>query len=247
MSSISVVIPAYNEEMRLPKTLQALQRYMEQPHREWKIHEVIVVNDGSDDGTVATVEQHQKNWTALQLHSFAQNHGKGAAVHEGLRVAKSDWVLIADADMATPWEELEKLWIEHSDAHLVMGSRALPQSDIVVRQHWLRQSMGKTFNKILKLFIGLPFKDTQCGFKLLRNDSFFRAEVLSKLRVQRFAWDVEVILFLMNNKKKIVEVPIRWQHQEASHVHILKDSLEMLIAVLKMKRRVRQELRNGRL
>lgn len=240
MISITVVIPAYNEEHRLPETLKALKSFVAQP-APWVIQEVIVVNDGSTDKTASYVEEEKKNWPLLKLHSLAVNQGKGAAVHAGLRLASAEWILIADADMATPWDELKKLAVPSSQAALVMGSRALPQSDIVIRQHWIRQTMGKTFNKILKFFIGFPFKDTQCGFKLLRNDSFFRSEVLPRLQVQRFSWDVELILFLMKFQKAVIEVPIRWEHKEESHVHIVRDSFEMLFTVLKLKRRVRSE------
>lgn len=258
MISISIVIPAYNEEHRLPETLKALRQFTvsaeagraegRRPGAEavqenplWNIREVIVVNDGSTDRTVDVVESQQKEWPLLHLHSLSENAGKGAAVHTGFQRASSEWILVADADMATPWGELQKLADLSSEGDLIMGSRALPQSDIVIRQHWIRQSMGKIFNKILKFFIGLPFQDTQCGFKLLRNDAFFRSKVLPLLKVKRFSWDVELILFLMKYQKRILEVPIRWEHKEESHVHIIRDSLEMFFTVLKLKKRVRSE------
>lgn len=241
MIAISIVIPAYNEEHRLPATLDELRRFMEQTSAAWKIVEVIVVNDGSSDGTVACVEQRQAAWPALRLLSLPRNQGKGAAVHAGFRAAAQPWILMADADMATPWGELKKLVVHSGEAALVMGSRALPQSEIVVRQHWLRQSMGKTFNRILRALVGLPFRDTQCGFKLIRNDDFFRASILPRLQVQRFSWDVELVVLLMHAHKKIFEVPVRWHHREESHVHIVRDSLEMLWAVWKLKWRVRLE------
>jgi len=241
MIAISVVIPAYNEEHRLPATLDELRRFMAQPSSAWKIAEVIVVNDGSSDATVACVEERQKTWRELHLLSLPQNQGKGAAVHAGFRAATQPWILMADADMATPWEELKKLVAASTDADLVMGSRALPQSEIVVRQHWLRQSMGKTFNRILRALVGLPFRDTQCGFKLIHNGDFFRAHILPRLQVQRFSWDVELVILLMHAHKKIFEVPVRWHHREESHVHIVRDSLEMLWSVWKLKWRVRLE------
>ncbi|WP_374073459.1 dolichyl-phosphate beta-glucosyltransferase [Bdellovibrio bacteriovorus] len=241
MISISVVIPAYNEEHRLPETLKVLKQFVSLKQSAWSVQEIIVVNDGSTDKTASLVEEVQKEWPLLQLVSFPLNKGKGAAVHAGMQKSSSAWILIADADMATPWDELNKFATLSNEAELIMGSRALPQSDIVIRQHWIRQSMGKTFNKILKFIVGLPFHDTQCGFKLLKNDSFFRLKVLPLLQVERFSWDVELILFLMKFNKKILEVPIRWEHKEESHVHIVRDSLEMLFTVLKLKKRVRSE------
>lgn len=238
MQTISVVIPAYNEEGRLPKTLAALQKYSQRSASTWSITEVFVVDDGSKDQTSSVVKKAQTTWANLRLRELNTNQGKGAAVHEGLRQASGEWVLIADADMATPWEELEKLWAVRDECSLAMGSRALLKSDIVVRQHWLRQSMGKSFNKILRSIVGLPFRDTQCGFKLLKNSPFFRAEILPYLQVARFAWDVELILLLLRKNQRVIEVPIRWQHQEASRVHIVRDSFEMLWTVLKLKVRL---------
>ncbi|XGC79566.1 dolichyl-phosphate beta-glucosyltransferase [Bdellovibrio bacteriovorus] len=237
MYDISVVIPAYNEESRLPVTLKALRHFAQENSAELKIKEVLVINDGSIDGTEQVLLNSEKDWSDLKHFSFSVNQGKGAAVQKGLREAVSDYVLIADADMATPWEEAFKLINEIYNNDLVMGSRALPESDIVVRQHWFRQNLGKTFNKILRLFIGLPFKDTQCGFKLLRNDFLFRTTILPHLKVSRFAWDVELILLMMKHQRSIKEVGIRWRHQEQSRVRILKDSFEMLVTVWKLRRR----------
>lgn len=242
MISLSVVIPAYNEEARLPGTLRGLQRYISSPQVCGQILEVIVVNDGSVDNTEAVIRDFQKEWELLKGITLDRNEGKGAAVHVGLKCAASTWVLIADADMSTPWEELSKLVPRCCDHALIMGSRGLPQSQIEIRQHWVRQSMGRTFNRILRSAIGLSFKDTQCGFKLILNDDFFRSAIVPQLEVKRFAWDVEVILFLLKFGKCVREVPIRWQHQEQSRVRLIQDSLEMLVAVLKIKKRVQKKL-----
>lgn len=240
MKSLSVVIPAFNEALRLPKTLEELIGFTQRERDSWRIQEIFVVDDGSSDTTASVVEEFRMKWSQVNLIQFAKNSGKGAAVHAGVKASLSDWILIADADMATPWSELHKLEAYCDDAHLVMGSRGLPQSQIVQRQHWIRQSMGKIFNFILRTMIGLPFKDTQCGFKLLRNDDFFRQEIAPQLQVQRFAWDVELILALNYAQKKIVEVPVEWSHQEDSRVRIFSDSLEMLWIVLKLKKRLKK-------
>ena len=238
MNTLSIVIPAYNEEQRLPKTLQTLKAMSEAGVFEFAIEEVIVVDDGSVDGTVAWSNEFAKSWSKLKTVSLSQNRGKGAAVRKGFEEARGQWILVADADMATPWDEMNKFKAGESSEDLFMGSRALAESDIVVRQHWLRQNMGKTFNKILKGLVGLPYKDTQCGFKMVRNDSVFRQQILKKLTVDRFAWDVELILAEQKFKRRIVEIPIRWSHQEASRVHIIRDSLEMFFTVLKLRFRM---------
>ncbi|WP_347359013.1 glycosyltransferase [Bdellovibrio sp.] len=239
MMDISVVIPAYNEALRLPETLQALKSLCLTEALPVNVVEVLVVDDGSGDDTRRVVEEISQDWSLLKVLGFSENRGKGAAVKKGLIEARAPWVLVADADMATPWEELRKFQTFMDQADLIMGSRALPQSQIEVRQHWLRQTMGKTFNKILRLFVGLPYKDTQCGFKFVRNDEGFRQKILPHLSVERFAWDVELILYTERFRRKVLEVPIRWQHKDSSRVHIVRDSLEMLFAVRKMRRNLR--------
>lgn len=235
MLSIAVVIPAYNEEKRLPQTLQALKHLN---INDVEVSEVYVIDDGSIDGTSSVVRGFQKDWDSLKLVTLSKNRGKGAAVHEGMRQAKAPWILVADADMATPWEELEKLLAKMSLQSVIMGSRGLPESEIKIRQHWVRQGMGRIFNKILRVLNGLPYKDTQCGFKLVKNDLFFRESILPYLQVQRFAWDVEMILFFQKYQKAVIEVPIRWEHKEQSRVHLVRDSVEMFLAVMKLKWRL---------
>lgn len=238
MFEISVVIPAYNEELRIPSSLRELKAFSANGNDLFNIKEVLVVDDGSVDGTSTVVKELQTEWSLLKIHSFSANRGKGAAVHAGLKEAVCEWVLIADADMATPWIELHKL-LGASSADLLMGSRALPESVITRRQHWVRENLGKTFNRILRWFIGLPFRDTQCGFKLLRNDFVFRTTILPHLKVSRFAWDVELILLLMKHHREVKEIPVSWQHQDHSRVRLLNDSFEMLFAVLQLRRRLK--------
>ncbi|KYG65034.1 dolichyl-phosphate beta-glucosyltransferase [Bdellovibrio bacteriovorus] len=238
-SKISIVIPAYNEEQRLPKTLQALKSFVAEENPDWVITEVLVVDDGSTDQTATVAQNDREGFPLVRLISLSPNQGKGAAVHAGFKEATGDYILVADADMATPWEELFKLFPSTVKSDMVMGSRGLVHSHIERRQHWIRQNMGKTFNKILKLLVGLPYQDTQCGFKLLRNDEVFRSEILPRLQVTRFAWDVELIVLLLRRNKIVTEVPIRWRHQDHSHVHIIRDSLEMLWTVIKLKLRLR--------
>lgn len=240
MLKVSVVIPAYNEEDRLPGTLQRLRELSDRGELKAEICEVLVIDDGSRDRTREVVESGRDQWPLLRLCSLQENRGKGAAVKRGLIEARGDWILVADADMATPWEELNKLLVYSDSADLIMGSRALADSLIEVRQHWIRQTMGKIFNRIMRFFIGLPYKDTQCGFKLVRNEEVFRTKILPLLSVERFAWDVELILFMEKFRLRVREVPIRWQHKESSRVRIVHDSIEMLFAIRQMRRRLKK-------
>lgn len=238
--TLAIVIPAYNEAQRLPRTLQALRTFIECHGSQFQIQEVIIVDDGSTDVTAQVILDSRPEFSQLRLAQQRPNKGKGAAVHLGLRTATAAWVLVADADMSTPWEELLILAKHMNEDVLIMGSRGLPGSQIELKQHWLRQNMGKSFNRILKFLVGVPFMDTQCGFKLIRNDLFFREKILPQLKVQRFAWDVELILFILKHRFSVREVPVRWRHQEQSRVHILRDSAEMFLTVLKLKIRLRQ-------
>lgn len=240
MIDLSVVIPAFNEQSRLPRTLRELQSFIDASAFPVNLSEVIVVDDGSSDATKEIVESLQLEWPLLQLISLKINEGKGAAVRQGIARAKSAWILVADADMSTPWTELPKLLSVINEQYLIMGSRGLPTSQIEIRQHWLRQTMGKIFNWILRKSVRLPFKDTQCGFKLIRNDIFFRLHILPRLQVQRFSWDVELILWLLFYQKGIQEIPVRWSHQDQSRVRKFRDSIEMLVAVWLLKRRLKK-------
>ncbi|NUN07345.1 MAG: glycosyltransferase family 2 protein [Bdellovibrio sp.] len=235
MPEISVVIPAFNEEQRLPNTLEVLQTWVHDNSALCSVKEIIIIDDGSTDGTSALVKRKATQWPLLKVFSLPQNQGKGEAVHVGMKQAVGEWILVADADMATPWDELKVLlsYVESSD--LIMGSRALAGSHIVKRQHWFRQSLGKTFNHLLKVIMRLPFKDTQCGFKLVKNDAVFTNRILPFLEVRRFAWDVELILFFLKEHRCVQEVPVRWEHKEHSRVHIVRDSFEMLYTVVKLK------------
>lgn len=235
MLDISIVIPAFNEEQRLPSTLEALQIWTQINAKLCSVKEILVIDDGSVDGTCEYVKRKATQWSLLQMVSLMPNQGKGAAVHAGMLKAQGDWILIADADMATPWDELKVLLLFTRTADLIMGSRGLAGSHIIKRQHWFRQNLGKTFNRLLKAIMGLPFKDTQCGFKLVKNDQAFRDKILPFLQVRRFAWDVELIVFFLKQKKNVQEVPVRWEHKEQSRVHIIKDSFEMFFTVLKLK------------
>lgn len=239
MKSLSIVIPAFNEAERLPATLTALRNISEAGQLSFVLSEVLVVDDGSRDGTRLVVQDFAKGWAPLRLLGLSENRGKGAAVKKGLVEACGDWILVADADMATPWEEINKLSSYCGSAELIMGSRALRESQIEVRQHWVRQTMGKTFNRIMRFFTGLPYLDTQCGFKLICNNEVFRQKVLPQLQVERFAWDVELILLMEKFRQRILEIPIHWRHQESSRVHIVRDSFEMLFTIRKLRARLK--------
>lgn len=244
-TTLSIVIPAFNEQSRLPKTLESLKSQAGDFARDrgLQIIEIWVVDDGSTDGTGDCVQKMAAGWPELRILTLKVNQGKGAAVREGFLQAHGKWILLADADMSTPWSEIEKLFskaqIENAD--LVIGSRALPQSEIRIRQSWLREHLGKTFNFILRLLTGVHFRDTQCGFKLVRNTAQSQ-KIFRDLVIRRFAFDVELVLKMLAENLRVCEVAVVWEHKEESRVHPIKDGFEMLFSVLGLRLRLWRDM-----
>jgi len=236
---ISLVIPAFNEEARLPSTLNHLKREIQHIRNASNIplvfSEVIIVDDGSTDETVKVAESFKGEIDGLKIVQIGINRGKGCAVRLGSLAAKSSWVLIADADMSVPWIETEKLarFIQIKNTDIAIGSRALRDSQVKIRQSFIREHLGKTFNIFLRVLTGLSFKDTQCGFKLFNREKLL--PVLRSMTVDGFAWDVEFLLGARKHGLSTVEVPIDWEHREESRVHPLKDGMKMVFCVIKLR------------
>lgn len=233
---LSIVIPAFNEQNRLPETVVDLFVYFDKREVGFFLQEVLIIDDGSLDRTLDVITDLKRRFPQIRLIHFSENQGKGAAVKAGLLKAQCKWVLIADADQSTPWSEIPVLYqaAQLQGADLVMGSRALRLSDVQVRQAWWREGMGKLFNKVVRTLFGLTYVDTQCGFKLV----FLRPELrgsLEKLSIKRFAWDVEMILRFQQANAKIIEIPVVWRNKLNSRVHPIKDSAEMLYQLLKLR------------
>lgn len=231
---LSLVIPAYNEEKRIGETLRRTLAYLDaQPYDA----EVIVVDDGSTDHTGDVVKQMPSHRTTLTCVRHLQNQGKGHAVREGIIThATGDYRVFSDADGSTPIEELEKLWPRFENgAEVVIGSRALPESEILIRQAWYRESMGRAFNVLLRMLGLTQFKDTQCGFK-----GFTRKAcelVFPRQTVHRFSFDAEVLYIARRFGLRIDEVPVRWLNSPESRVHPISDSARMAfdLATIRLK------------
>jgi dolichyl-phosphate beta-glucosyltransferase len=242
MDSLSLILPCYNEASRLPRTVELIQKAIRDGiFSEVKLDKIWIIDDGSRDATLAVAKSYLPALPILAVHSVKPNQGKGNAIHEGLLLCQSDWCLIADADSATPWDQFKKLFSASKPGGQIsfpisMGSRDLPESEIQTEQSWIREHMGKTFNFLVRMITGLPYKDTQCGFKLVHLKSV--QNFLPKLVVKRFAWDVEFLMFARTNHVAIAEVPVSWAHQDASRVNPIKDSSEMLFRVIQMRLRI---------
>jgi dolichyl-phosphate beta-glucosyltransferase len=222
---ISIVIAAYNEEKRIGESLRKIADYFRNSGKEY---EVLVVDDGSRDGTSQVVKNLGPLFRNLEIVCYGENRGKGYALRQGVLASKGDVVLVTDADLSTPIEELDKLMplVTGGDCDVAIGSRALARSDIIKKQPFWRQGMGKIFNKIVKFLVIDDFNDTQCGFKLFSGD--VARELFGKARIDRFAYDVEILALAKKRKCRILEQPIRWLNSPDSRVNPLFDSLQMI-------------------
>jgi glycosyltransferase involved in cell wall biosynthesis len=224
---LSIVIPAYNEQDRLPPTLARVRAWIDAA----KIStEVIVVDDGSQDFTAAVVANLSADWPELRILVNPGNHGKGYSVRHGALEARGRIVLFTDADLSAPIEEADKLLAALATHDIAIGSRALDRRLISVHQSKLREFAGIVFNMVVRVVLGLPFSDTQCGFK-----AFMRAPctiVFQQQRIERFGFDPELLFIAKRHGLTIAEVPVRWAHDPGTRVAMLRDSLKMFAEVL---------------
>lgn len=225
MSSVdlSVIIPAYNEERRVSAPLEEIPAYC---RREKISYELLVVDDGSDDKTAELVRAAAARDSRIRLVSQAARSGKGAAVKAGVLASCGELVLFSDADLSTPIEEFGRLRRAlEAGFDLAIGSRVADGARIEVRQHWIRQTMGQTFNLIIRSLLVGGFKDTQCGFKLFRREA--AKKIFARSRVAGFAFDVELLVIARRHGLKVKEVPVVWRNSPASKVRIILDPIRM--------------------
>ncbi len=238
--TLSIVVPAYNEAVRLGNSLRAIVDYLRE---HWPEAELIVVDDGSSDNTAALARQTFEDSGRLRTSviSYKSNLGKGRAVRLGLLAARGDVILFSDADLSTPISEAPKLIepIMRDECDLTFGSRALDRNLIGVHQPWRREQGGRVFNLVVRLATGLPFWDTQCGFKAFRM-SVCRP-IVEAATVDRFGFDVELLYLAHRAGLRLKEIPVRWDHNDGSKVSVASDSFRMLNEV----GLIRQQARRG--
>src|SRR5438105_8635008 len=237
LPAFSLVIPAFNEADRIGQSLREVLDYL---RRTSPKSELIVVNDGSTDETSERVREvfGAADLIATRLLEHSPNRGKGAAVRQGLLAATKPIGLFSDADLSTPIEETPKLLepIAAGEIDIAFGSRALDRRLIGHRQPWRREQGGRVFNLLVRLATGLPFWDTQCGFKAFRLEAC--RPILETARIEGFAFDVELLYLAHRPGLRIREVPVRWNHAEGSKVSFFRDSLRMLREVIAIRRSV---------
>lgn len=229
---LTIVVPAYNEEKRLGATLKRMLAYFDEQGSPF---EILVVDDGSTDGTASLVETISACRKEVRLISYKPNRGKGYAVRQGMLAGRGERLLLSDADLATPIEEVEKLMAQLNNGYdIAIGSRDVKGSELIKHQSWLRETGGKTFNKMVQLIAVPGIHDTQCGFKLFTRSA--AQDIFSRCTVDHFAFDVEVLyLAIRVLGYRVAETPIRWAHQEGSSVVFWRDAFRMAKTLFKIR------------
>lgn len=228
---LSVIIPAFNEEFRLPPTLLDIHYYLATQGTEF---EIIVVDDGSSDDTANVTKKFQLLAPRVKLISLPQNGGKGAAVRKGVLEAKGKTILFADADGSTPIQELERLQDAlKKGADIAIGSRAIASNETRVKTCWYRKVIGRVFNFLVALIAQLKYQDTQCGFKLFTNSA---AKFLFSIqKANGYSFDVEVLLIAKLAEMKVSEVGVNWTNIPGSKVNLVSDSFRMFLDIIKFR------------
>lgn len=227
---LSIIIPAYNEELRLPKTLLRIREFL---HARAISSEVIVVDDGSRDGTVQYVESQIAAWPELRVVKNPGNRGKGYSVRHGMLEARGKIVLFTDADLSTPIEEADKLLAALVTHDVAIGSRAMDRGLIQVHQPWTREYAGIMFNAIVRIVLGLNIEDTQCGFKAFRRE---KSQIIFQQQcIERFGFDPELLFLAERNGLIIAEVPVRWANAPGTTVSMWDGIRAMFFEVAKVR------------
>ena len=223
---LSIVIPSFNEELRLPPTLEKIAKYIQEKRPNT---EVIVVDDGSSDKTAEVAGSWRGRISRLRVVSNGGNRGKGYSVRHGSLEATGEVVLFTDADLSAPIDEAEKLLAPLKTYDVAIGSRAVDRSLIEVHESPFREFAGIIFNRIVRLTLRLPFVDTQCGFKAFRRE---RCRIIFEQQtIERFGFDPELLYLARHHKLSVVEVPVRWAHSPATKVNMMRDSVQMFLEV----------------
>lgn len=231
LPSVTIVIPAYNESARLGRTLD---RILDFAYREAWPAEIIVVNDGSTDQTAELVQAYAERSPSVRLLSNPGNRGKGYSVRNGILHANGEFILFTDADLSSPIEEAPKLFRALEDGFdIAIGSRWVRPELQTQRQSVTRQILGRVFNGFLRLFLGLKFNDTQCGFKALRQPAAKAVFPLQK--VDGWGFDPEILFLAQKMGLSIAEVPVVWAHDDGTRIHPLTDGAKMIADMIRIR------------
>ena len=230
-ATYSVILPAYNESARIAGTLDRILAHA--TLHNWNV-EVIVVNDGSNDGTAEIVREYARKYAMLRLLDNPGNRGKGYSVRNGMLRARGDILLFSDADLSSPIEEADKLFAAIvKGADVAIGSRWVNRRLQIRRQPLYRRLFGRMFNLALRIILGLQFKDTQCGFKAFTRHSALALFPLQK--IERWGFDPELLYLAKKFGLAVREVPVAWSHREGTRLHPLRDGIRMFGELLRIR------------
>jgi glycosyltransferase involved in cell wall biosynthesis len=227
---LSIIVPSFNEELRLPSSLERIANYVSVLRRPT---EVIVVDDGSWDRTAEVAASYADRIGNLRVVGNGRNRGKGYSVRHGMQEAKGEYVLFTDADLSAPIEEADKLLAALAEYEVAIGSRAMDRSLIKVHESPFREFAGMVFNRIVRTVLRLPFVDTQCGFKAFRRE---RCRIIfEQQRIERFGFDPELLYLARHHGLKAIEIPVLWSHSPATKINMMRDSIQMFVDVFTIR------------
>lgn len=229
---LTILVPAFNESKRLPRTLIRIHEYCSQNLRE--TYEILVIDDGSTDNTTATVQELRAQNPHLQVHRYSENHGKGYALRTGMGLARGRFVLFMDADLSTPVEELEQFLPKlHEGIPVVIATRKSADANITKRQPLWRESMGKGFTWLSNTILGMNFSDLTCGFKAFESSA--GKDLFSRQKIERWAYDAEVLFLAKRAGYRICEIPVTWVNSTDTRVRVLQDVFTSLAALVQIR------------
>jgi len=227
---LSIIIPSFNEELRLPRSLELIAAYVNASDRST---EVLVVDDGSTDRTAEVGEAFSDRIANFRVLKNGENRGKGYSVRHGMVEARGENVLFTDADLSAPIEEADKLLSALGQCDVAIGSRALNRKLIEVHESPFREFAGIIFNRIVRIVLWLPFVDTQCGLKAFRREPC--RIIFEQQRIERFGFDPELLYLARHHRLKSIEIPVRWSHSPATKINMLRDSVLMFVEVFTIR------------
>lgn len=228
--SITVLISAYNEAQRILPSLRAIDDYLVS---RFSKYEILVIDDGSTDDTAALIQDLARERALIRVQRNKVNRGRGYTFRQGVRELSTDLILVTDADLSTPIESLEELLSSLDGADIVIGSRRAVGARIEVKQPWHRVFMGMVFRQFVSMIVIRGFRDTQCGFKLMRGRA--ARNLFQRCRINRFSFDVEMLFLAKQLGVRVREVPVTWRDSPNSRVNIIEDSLNMLLDLFRMR------------
>jgi dolichyl-phosphate beta-glucosyltransferase len=217
---LSIIVPAYNEERRIKKTLEAINKYF---IGKSMTRQIIVVDDGSSDNTAGIVQSLRNEVYALSIVKYYPNQGKGYAIKKGIEESNGEYILFSDADNSTPIEEFEKVYPLLKNSQVVIGSRYISGSNIVVGQPKYRVLIGRLANKLIRFFLLDGIRDTQCGFKAFQHEA--AREIFSRMKVNRFGFDMEILAIARLLNFSVREIPVNWYNSPESRIRPVKDAI----------------------